>query len=191
VILASVLSSLCCRVNRGRASRWPATTKDRCLPVARDAVPVGSRVRTVPPPAGGVWIRPGQRQAGPALTPRPAPGSSSRCVIGGSPGDGPWPRRLVKDCSATAGSRIVTHLRRCPGLELDVQAGTCRPAVTAEPAESLLPARLHGAGVSGPGVAPPPGAAHHLAVTLAVNNSPRRLSPQLTGMVRPGGLALS
>ena len=29
--------------------------------------------------------------------------------------------------------------------------------------------RLHGAGVSGPGAAPPPGAAHHLAVTLAVN----------------------
>jgi hypothetical protein len=30
-----------------------------------------------------------------------------------------------------------------------------------------------------------------LAVTLAVNNSPRRLSPQLTGMVGLVGLALS
>ena len=45
--------------------------------------------------------------------------------------------------------------------------------------------------VSGPGAAPPPGAAHHLAVTLAVNDQPHHLMPQLTGMIEPAGLALS
>jgi hypothetical protein len=38
---------------------------------------------------------------------------------------------------------------------------------------------------------PPPGAAHYLAVTLAVNDRPIRPLPQVTGMVGPGGLALS
>jgi hypothetical protein len=51
--------------------------------------------------------------------------------------------------------------------------------------------RLHAVGVSGPWVGPPPGAAHPLAVTLAVTDPPRRLLPQLTGMVRPVGVALS
>ena len=46
-------------------------------------------------------------------------------------------------------------------------------------------------GVSGPGLAPPPGAAHHLAVSLAVNHQPHHLVPQVTGMVGPVGLALS
>jgi len=51
--------------------------------------------------------------------------------------------------------------------------------------------RLRTVSVSGPGVAPPPGAAHHLAVTLAVNVQPHRLVPQLTGILVPVGLALS
>ena len=51
--------------------------------------------------------------------------------------------------------------------------------------------RLDGAGVSGPGVAPPPGAAHYLAVILAVTDRSRRLMSQVSGTLKPGGLALS
>ena len=109
-------------------------------------------------------------------------------------GDGSWPSSLVNDCSATAGGRIVTpvsHRRRCPALELDLRARTVIAAVTAEPVDSLPVLKVGAVGVSGPGLAPPPGAAHHLAVTLAVNDQPHRRLPQVTGMVGPVGLALS
>jgi hypothetical protein len=122
------------------------------------------------------------------------PGSSWRAESVVSPGDGSWPSSLVNDCSATAGSRIVTpvsHRRRCPGLELDLRARTIIAAVPAAPGDSLLALKAGAAGVSGPGLAPPPGAAHHLAVTLAVNHRPIRRLSQLTGIVGPVGLALS
>jgi hypothetical protein len=122
------------------------------------------------------------------------PGSSWRAESVVSPGDGSWPSSLVNDCSATAGSRIVTpvsHRRRCPELELDLRARTIIAAVPAAPGDSLLALKAGAAGVSGPGLAPPPGAAHHLAVTLAVNRPTYRRLSQLTGMVGPVGLALS
>jgi hypothetical protein len=115
----------------------------------------------------------------------------SRCVSGGWSGRSPpraGARMTVCRCRREAAESLHRALRRrrCPALDLDVQAGTCIPAVTAEPVDSLFPAKAGWRRRERPWGGPPPGAAHHLAVTLAVNNSPRRLSPQLTRIVGPG-----
>src|SRR5215207_6572736 len=77
-----------------------------------------------------------------------------------------------------------------PDVEWDVPAGTCRWAVTDEPADSLLPGRLHGAGASGPGAAPARGHSP-LAVTLAINAAVALRRLRLTRRLAPSGYGAS
>jgi hypothetical protein len=65
------------------------------------------------------------------------------------------------------------------------------PAVTDEADDSLFPLKAECRRRERPWGGPPPGAAHHLAVNLAVKNRSHRLLPQLTRIVGPVGLALS
>jgi hypothetical protein len=129
-------------------ARRPDGQNDRGpLPTGGQGVVRGCRrARRVPPPAGGVGIRAGQRRAvdvglEPALTPPPA-----RVVVAVCDRrlacDGLWSSSVVKGCSAYGRSvPPARHRCRCPALALDGRAGTCRAAVTAEPADPLLPVK--------------------------------------------------
>jgi hypothetical protein len=69
--------------------------------------------------------------------------------VSGNLSASPW--ALLHEAAASAS---------VPTIEWDVPAGTCRCVVTDEAADPFLVYRLPTVGVSGPGVAPPPGAAH-------------------------------
>ena len=74
---------------------------------------------------------------------------------------------------------------------MGIAVETYMSAVTDEAADPFFRAQTAYRKRERPWGGPPPGAAHLLAVTLAVNDQPYRLVPQLTGMVGPVGLALS
>jgi hypothetical protein len=75
-------------------------------------------------------------------------------------------------------------------VESDVSAGTSMAAVTDEAADPLVLMKTSCRSRERPWVGPPPRAAHHWRSPWRSTTAPRRLLPQLTGMVGPVGVAL-